>query len=551
MQTIDTEPQNFERTLVLPENLTEIARKRLIEGGTDQLPLWFGQFWNDEVAALTTKMRLPKQTDWKQVRRPMQDACIVARMHSVPTRETIELAAQYRPETRELLETWRLIWERSFPGFAANEKNEGRDNEKSTAGYSVEYFDRMANSFRPSEPVKSARKELEQFAAAWRKVDDVMSAPMQDKRDYRLHIIDDAETTVAFRHLRPGFGYLSFLETLYRLKAHSADGLPVFEQTEPCDKYQKAWQPDRLNDHPEYWFWPRFQKYMSRRSAYASDLKVAAAMIADMAWQGHTHAFIKVADQKKGTWTLNLGSIRTIQDGERALCQLTDARGINPKKLPVVVQEHVPFTHEQRFFVLDGRVVASVASDRHFCVSDASADRRLDERLAVLKVPSIDQGAYDRGETGHIVDRKVSAQFARLARKIARDLREDGHLDYVVDLGLTDRGVAAVEINTLHYAGPYCLEKKWLMKAYDRRRLALQAELDAEVSAAYPVRTDDPVVLAFAEQFKTPQLLEMGLADQMRARSQDDLDFFKGNMAERLLVKALIAAKLKDRGNGQ
>jgi hypothetical protein len=211
----------------------------------------------------------------------------------------------------------------------------------------------------------------------------------------------------------------------------------------------------------------------------------------------------------------------------------------------------MPFTHEQRLFVLDGKLVTSVASDRHFCVSDARTNRRLDDRLAVIEVPSVDQGEYDRGVTNHVVDRKLSAQFARFARKIARELKEEGHLDYVIDLGITERGITAVEINTVHFAGPYCMEKMWITKAYDRRRLKLQADLDADIKIAAPVRTNEPHILAFAEKYRTPQLLEMALADVMKQRSLEPVQYIKSDMTERLLVKAIIAAKLKETENAK
>jgi hypothetical protein len=535
----------------LPKNIREVARERLMNGSPNEPPLWVGQFWNDEVASFSTT--LAKKKDERYVYNPAQDACIVSRLHSVPTRETIEAAAAFRPEARELLETWRLIWDRSFPDFELDEKSEGRLNERARAHYTLSQFDRLAKHFAtPSRPANIPGASLINFAYSWKSVETAMTGSMEDVRDYRLHIIDDAESVVAFRHLKPGFGVLSFYRTLFRLVGHSPDGLPLLERLErSTDKYEKGWEPSRLDDHPEYWFWPSFQKYMARRSVYATDFTVAGALVADMAWQGHTHAFIKAARPKEGTWTLNLAHIKTIEDGSKALASLTGKTDQHSSRFPLIVQEHLPFTHEQRLFVIDGKLVTSVASDRHFCVSDARSNRRLDDRLAVIHVPSVDQGEYDRGVTSHIVDRKLAAQFARLARKIARDLKEEGHLDYVIDIGITERGITAVEINTVHFAGPYCMEKKWITKAYDRRRRKIQDGLDAAVRASYPARTNDPVVLAYAEKYRTPQLLEMALADAMKQRSLKDIEYMKSDMTERLLVKAMIAAKLKETENAK
>jgi hypothetical protein len=95
------------------------------------------------------------------------------------------------------------------------------------------------------------------------------------------------------------------------------------------------------------------------------------------------------------------------------------------------------------------------------------------------------------------------------------------------------------------------MEKKWITKAYDRRRRKIQDGLDAAVRASYPARTNDPVVLAYAEKYRTPQLLEMALADAMKQRSLKDIEYMKSDMTERLLVKAMIAAKLKETENAK
>jgi hypothetical protein len=543
----------YQRTFSLPENILDGARQRMTDGNLSQPPLWMGQFWNEKVADFSTTLGKPR--DERFIANPAQDVCIVSRLHSVPTRETIEAAAAFRPEARELLEAWRLVWERSFPDFKDNEKGEGRMNEKSRFHHALSRFDSIAKDFNELRRVRDAAtpaaNDLMCFASNWKSVENAMSGSTVDIRDYRLHIIDDAESVVAFRHLKPGFGVLAFYRTLFWLIGHSPDGLPLFERLHRrAERHEQGWEPKRLNDDPEYWFWPSFQKHMKRRSIYAPNFDVAGALVADMAWQGHTHAFIKDARPKCGTWTLNLARIRTIADGCEALKGLTGKVAAHGS-YPLIVQEQLPFTHEQRLFVIDGKLVASVASDRHFCVSDARVNRRLDDRLAVIEVPSVDQGEYDRGVTTHIVDRKLSAQFARFARKIARELKEEGHLDYVIDLGITERGITAVEINTVHFAGPYCMEKMWITKAYDRRRLKLQADLDAAIKIAAPVRTNDPHILAFAEKYRTPQLLEMALADVMKQRSLEDIECIKDDMTDRLLVKAIIAAKLKETQNAE
>lgn len=549
-----TQLPNDPKSFALPESIRELARERLIQGGADleQPPLWVGQFWNDQVANFATGLGSEQPGD--HIDCTVQDACIVARINNVPTRRAIEEAVQFRPEARPLLELWRSIWERSFPDELLDEESADHRNEKPRASYSLSRFESLTEGLgKPRNKNMSLTEVLTGFVSDWQKVDKVTALPMRDARDYRLHIIDDAETVVGFRYLRAGFGTLFYLGKLFKLVGHSEDGLPMFERFErQTGRYDgKAWEAKRMEDHPEYWFWPSFQKYMGRRSIYAPSLQVAGALIADMAWQGHTHAFIKAARPKQGTWTVSLRNVRNIEDGVAALENLVGKKEFRHSVTPVIVQEHVPFTHEQRLFVIDGKLVASVCSDRNFCVADTRRNRRLDDRLAVLLKPSIDQGSYDRGITSHVIDRRVAAQFARRARQIARELKNEGHFDYVLDLGLTERGIVAVEINTVHFAGPYCMERQWLMKAYNRRRQRVQSELEAAVASFIPTCIADSHLAARAAKFKTEQFIELVLAGLMKQRREDKIEYLKSDIAERLLVKAIIGAKVEDAIDGR
>jgi hypothetical protein len=108
--------------------------------------------------------------------------------------------------------------------------------------------------------------------------------------------------------------------------------------------------------------------------------------------------------------------------------------------------------------------------------------KRLDHRIATLLRPEIDCGEFDRGTTTYLSDRNLSARFARLARKIAADARGHGVLDFVVDIGLTERGPAAIEVNELELSGPYALNREWITKAYSRRSNATQQNITAHAA---------------------------------------------------------------------
>jgi hypothetical protein len=60
--------------------------------------------------------------------------------------------------------------------------------------------------------------------------------------------------------------------------------------------------------------------------------------------------------------------------------------------------------------------------------------------------------------------------FARQVRKIVAELNEYGLKDYSIDMGLTERGMISVEVNTLHLAGPYSLRREFYTKQFERSR---------------------------------------------------------------------------------
>lgn len=446
-----------------------VERARAKQTSPDLRPAWVGQFWNDE--NMPREMFRPPQSE------PLaRSTCLIQLVRNVPYTEVIERAADFRPEAREILEKWRLVWERSFPNFnndpSWNHEKVGQSYVGWTLAQLKWHFDRGEKGLTVKSSAKNSLEavSLSEKAKFFAEVDHTAGYAKNDPRDSRLHIIDDADTVLSCASMLPGGVTLIHNGKAFRYIGKHDDGLPMFENVGTSD----PWMDNRLNDHPEYWFWPPFMKYMKRRSILATNRETAAAIIADMAWQGETHAFVKGASSKSGTWTIDLTGVRTFEDADSKLTMLkaTDAS---------IIQERLPFTHEQRFYVHNGRVITSACSDRNFSRIDCREGKRLDDRLAVLKVPAINQGAFDRGITSYVVDRRTSAAFAREVRKIAAELKTYGILNYVVDMGLTERGITAVEINTLHYAGPYCMDHRWQARSYAKARTAEMAQMKTRI----------------------------------------------------------------------
>lgn len=479
-----------------------VARAAAKQTSSDLKPAWVGQFWNDE--------NMPHDMFRTPVKERAANATwLIQLVRNVPYKEVIERAVAFRPEARGILEKWRLSWERSFPGFNDDPAWKHENIGQSYVGWTLSrlkwHFDRGENGLTvKSKPYHSPESlSLSEKASFFAEVDRVAAHAHDDPRDYRLHIIDDADTVLSCTASLPGGVTLIHAGKAFQYTGVDSDGLPMFKHVGKAEQ----WMDKRLNDHPEYWHWPPFLKYTKRRSVYATNRETAAAIIADMAWQGETHAFIKGASSKSGTWTVDLTGIRTFADADSKLSML---------KTPdaSIIQEHLPFTHEQRFYIHNGRLITSACSDRNFSRVDCREGKRLDDRLAFIKVPSINEGAYDRGITSHVVDRKTSAAFAREVRKIAAELKTHGILNYVVDMGLTERGITAVEINTLHYAGPYCMDHRWQAASYAKARKAEMAKVKQRIIDKVSRMTNDANLLKLAPSLVTDRLCQRAITEQ-------------------------------------
>jgi hypothetical protein len=443
---------HFHKTSISVDDAMRL-RDRYLQDGLDAFK---GAFWNEYQPEFQSGARLPREVG----------STPVLWVHSLPHDSVIENIVAFKPEAEPLMRKWREIWDRSFPNWQAHKAWLEDKVEKSQEEYWKEW----------------AVDALNEKKYAWQPVDklhvmdNAIHADKADLRDYRLHVIDDADKVLSMVHLDAGLGILKVMDEPVVFAGTHSDGMPRFEFARHASK-KRINKP--LDETPRYWNWPFFLKHLGRKGAVAPSKQASGAILFDMALQGHSHAFLKLA-KGKGTWTIPLNGIKTLGDAENRLLSilLKDRENESPD---LIIQEHLPFTHEQRFYINNGRVFASACSDRHFCVLD-STGKRLDHRLAVLTRPSIDSGYFDRGITRHISDRKTSALFARKARRIATELKAHGILEYSLDIGLTERGPVCIEINTLHNAGPYNLRREFYMKAYKAKVATMRTPLHEAVA---------------------------------------------------------------------
>jgi hypothetical protein len=224
-----------------------------------------------------------------------------------------------------------------------------------------------------------------------------------------------------------------------------------------------------------YWGWPSFRQVCGRALQDTLGIRQLTLTLLDMARQGAGKAFVKNAEFKGGTWVIALDDVKSAND---AACALIRAFGPNWPRLlaPIgsgealdpcfIIQEFRPFKYEHRFFIVADRIVASTPSDRTLTILDAqTGPRRLDPRVAVLDQPAEHSGAFDRGTTNSMVDRKLVAAMTRLVRRFLRAHNSgDSRFiprppAFVIDVGAgTDGSPGLIEINTFRNSGLYAVD---------------------------------------------------------------------------------------------
>jgi len=495
-------PSKPTTTVSLPADEAEA----MIRSHTPERPFWYGRFWSEQEVSF--------KPNHESV--GCAAACI-KRISSLPYDEIIDATIGFQPKAEPLLRRWREIWDRSFPGWQSLPEWNFDQSEKQTTEHFVHDVQR-AFKWAAHKDI-SATHGIAVF-------DNWIEDVSDDKRDYRLHVIDDADAVCAMVHLAPGAGFFNAVGVIIEYAGTDGDGYPIFKEAEKASKRVK----ERLNNCPDYWNWPFYKKYLGRRGVVTKDRNHTAAVLADMALQSHSHAFLKGVSQKSGTWTVNLTGITTLESAQQRLAGTLERDDVNE---PMYVQEHVPFTHEQRYYVQGGRMFASACSDRNFSAMDTNG-KRLDSRVAVLKRPSIDKGYYDRGQTENLEDRKTSAMFARQVRKIVAELKAYGLQDYSVDMGLTERGMISVEVNTLHMAGPYNMRRELYTRQFERSRKRANDTLAQKAcsiirSAQLPEHIEQK---AIAIAMASDNLVQISLAFADTARGQ--------HMSEEMKIAMLI-----------
>ena len=373
------------------------------------------------------------------------DRFLLVPVRYAPTEQNVLAGIAARPDAEPILRRWQEVWSATM--------------DSSSFCYDFSAGDAWLEKRLENE---RAFLEDENFAnAAKARLEYERHSGFQEMRDPRLHLIDDANAFLSMLSAEPGWTALVIGDkTVRHLVGHDTNGWPVFEN-HPKYKFNVVvghvhddkMRMDSAVDHP------RLEPYVAaglREQVICDGMQHAVAVLAGMARRGDRKAFVKGMASKVGTWTVDLDGVTTLKQVASRLIE-----AVFPAELPrwLIVQEHLPFTHEQRFFVMGGRVLVGVCSDRNLCGLDARPGRRLDDRVAVILKVAGEPGEYDRGQTTHVVDRSMAAAFAKVARRFAREMAKAGVRDCIVDVGMTSRGPAVIETNEWLRSGPYCLDR--------------------------------------------------------------------------------------------
>jgi len=416
----------------------------------------------------------PRGTFWPGVGIPpgmrydKHDDFHLARGRHVPTAATVALAMAGLPDRAHAAVTgWRDAWLRSGidpEGFAASLGQVEPDDWLAD-------FERGNLAAAADEARKGRRCDAAQILVQ-------MSVALGHGRvrPSAFHILEDATLTLAMGEanapLRLAYGS-GHDKARFLGVGRGPEGaiLAVLSGTnEDTSRERLLWQFGAVN--PD-WASPGFRHAARRVVGVRTNHPTVVAALADMADAGYSRAFVKSAVCKRGTWTVDLDGVTDVAG---ASARLVGAMGLTMQDLfrpaphgTFLIQEHLPFTHEHRFLVVGHRVVASTPSARCLSLADCRG-RLLDPRVARLRRPEGPNGPFDRGEADVVEDRTMVAAMAWAARDLARALREEGRFrgNYVLDMGMTARGVAAVEVNGLTNAGLYAVDVGRLARALAR-----------------------------------------------------------------------------------
>ncbi|MGY3582369.1 hypothetical protein ACVIGB_000707 [Bradyrhizobium sp. USDA 4341] len=440
-------------------------------------PAMVGGFWNPVMAKSDDDIPILAELETFGIR----GAPFTMRVRFLPTDAVLAAVLRaYGPQAGALMSEWRALFDRLDGGL---------DRFVNETAYKefLDYNFRYEVSDRTAMRLILGRGGLTEAQSLYAAAADIAAGPAP--RLPEQHALEDALVMTSYVRNKVPVTFLAMFD-------RDKKGLPPEKRTVRLLSFSPRGKPRvktptraaarRLREgfrvSNPYWGWPSFRQTCGRALQDTVGIHHLTLTLLDMARQGTSKAFLKNATFKGGTWVVGLEDVRREAD---VACALIRAVGHEWPRLlaPIgsndgldpcfIVQEFRPFKYEHRFFIVADRIVASTPSDRTLTILDAQpGPRRLDPRVAVLEQPADRAGAFDRGTTSSVENRKMVADMARLVRRFLRSHNEGDSRyiprppAYVIDVGAGPDGIGLIEVNTFRNSGLYAVDYGKIAQAF-------------------------------------------------------------------------------------
>lgn len=383
---------------------------------------------------------------------------------SFPYRDIIAATKEFDPSAAGMLDRWATSWERSFPDWEP-----GRRHDRATAFAQgpVREFEVALHAARKDENLLTVDNCVEKVL----RIEAAIKKVMRPGRDKRLDVISDAIATLSCLQSMAGLAVIRINNEVYHYLGPDADGFPIFRKhvEERGSAFVDGFEP-RFYD----------SRVMASHSATvaikAESLLVASAVAADMAAHGLREVWL-ISAKRGQLFKLGLQGIRSIDEAKRRIASQID---YSDTRWGYVVTTPSAITFAQRVYVYNGRVVATASFGEHMSSRDAGR-HRLDERIVSVDLTALKDGVNEGLPGEVVVDRRLSAVFARQARLIASGLKNEGYDCFSMTLAIVDGRVSVFDITQRRANDNAAANPEWLARA---ARRAAQSEIEAMLREA-------------------------------------------------------------------
>ncbi len=424
---------------------------------------WIGHFYRFD----------PEDEGYNEIPRSRMErdgALVRLKADVLPWTDVVEAAAERYPEHRGDLSAWRLVWDRSFPGWDTPEAR-ARDGKRYRSPDTPDSKRALHEQILRDGASKDGPMlwiEARHLMALHELKPDEAEPPQADAR---LKALKSAKAILSFRHLVPHTAVAYAGGENVILVGHDEDGLPRFENLRVFARglrIDDSTVQRRFNDihwssfeGVRHWSMPEmapFRKHPAVRVSCDGDperpdpgagdsaLTLASAVVADMAAQGYGTATLRSVELdtrtgRRDSWTLPLHGIASAPQARDRL----RASAPGESDWNVTIELAVAVTARKRLFVYGGEVFGATCPSEGIDICDDAFDARI-----------LVSGAD--GEWAVKPDEAMSERFLQVAREVAAVLGDKGVGEFALDLGLSGDRVVVEDVLPLAVAETFGLD---------------------------------------------------------------------------------------------